>query len=406
MAARHHQACRLLAARRNGKLTKAFQHICWDGCMFPNDVMMQAADLERHPRRHDQGPRRAWLAADQIMAKAKTLNIGMVGYGFMGRTHSNAFRQATHFFDLGYKPVLKTICARSAEKARPSRSNGATRTARPIGASWSTTRIDLIDIASPNDTHGDRHRRRPAGKMVMCEKPLGRNAESAEDGGRRREGRRAQHGLVQLPPRARRDAGQAADRRRPPRQASSTTAPSSCRTGPSRKTCRRAAGLWRLDVGVAGSGVTGDLLAHCIDTAMWLNGGIETVSAMTETFIKSAMHNLTGKTEPVGIDDASLFLARFDNGSLGLRGHALCPRPQGALHARDQRRARLDRLGPARSAPAAVLRSPRRGPHPRLALGPHHRRRSSLTWPSGGCRVCRSATSTPSSIRPPTSSRV
>ena len=75
-------------------------------------------------------------------------------------------------------------------------------------------------------------------------------------------------------------------------------------------------GLWRLDVAVAGSGVTGDLLAHCIDTAMWLNGGITEVTATTETFIKSRKHNLTGKVEPVGIDDASLFLARFGNGSL------------------------------------------------------------------------------------------
>ena len=75
-------------------------------------------------------------------------------------------------------------------------------------------------------------------------------------------------------------------------------------------------GLWRLDAGVAGSGVTGDLLAHCIDTAMWLNGGIATVSGLTETFIKQRHHNLTGKTETVSIDDASMFLARFDNGSL------------------------------------------------------------------------------------------
>ncbi len=67
---------------------------------------------------------------------------------------------------------------------------------------------------------------------------------------------------------------------------------------------------------MAGSGVTGDLLAHSIDTAMWLNGGIDEVTAMTETFIKSRKHNLTGKEEPVGIDDASLFLARFSNGSL------------------------------------------------------------------------------------------
>jgi len=78
----------------------------------------------------------------------------------------------------------------------------------------------------------------------------------------------------------------------------------------------------------AGSGVTGDLLAHCIDTALWLNGSLETVSAMTETFIKERTHTLTGKVEKVGIDDACSFFCRFGNGSLGLfestryaRGH-------------------------------------------------------------------------------------
>ena len=75
--------------------------------------------------------------------------------------------------------------------------------------------------------------------------------------------------------------------------------------------------LWRLDAKVAGSGVTGDLLAHCIDTALWLNGGIDKVTAMTETFVKERKHTLTGKVEPVAIDDASAFLARFANGSLG-----------------------------------------------------------------------------------------
>src|SRR5437588_225257 len=88
------------------------------------------------------------------------------------------------------------------------------------------------------------------------------------------------------------------------------------------------AGLWRLDVAAAGSGVTGDLLAHCIDTALWLNGGIKNVTAMTETFIKERKHTLTGKVEKVDIDDACAFLCHFKNGSLGLfestryaRGH-------------------------------------------------------------------------------------
>jgi predicted dehydrogenase len=87
-------------------------------------------------------------------------------------------------------------------------------------------------------------------------------------------------------------------------------------------------GLWRMDVAAAGSGVTGDLLAHCIDTAMWLNGAIKDVSAVTETFIKQRLHQLTGKVQPVGIDDACIFHCHFENGSLGLfestryaRGH-------------------------------------------------------------------------------------
>ena len=74
--------------------------------------------------------------------------------------------------------------------------------------------------------------------------------------------------------------------------------------------------LWRLDVAAAGSGVSGDLLAHCIDTAIWQNGPVDSLTAMTETFVKQRKHNLTGKVEPVGIDDACAFLARFRNGSL------------------------------------------------------------------------------------------
>ena len=87
-------------------------------------------------------------------------------------------------------------------------------------------------------------------------------------------------------------------------------------------------GLWRLDVDAAGSGVTGDLLAHCIDTAIWLNGSISDVSAVTETFIKERVHTATGEVQAVGIDDACIFHCHFENGSLGLfestryaRGH-------------------------------------------------------------------------------------
>src|SRR5689334_17675441 len=112
----------------------------------------------------------------------KKLNIGMIGYGFMGRTHSNAFRQVTHFFDVPFEPVLKTVCARNAGRANAFASKWGYET---VESDWrklvDSKDIDLIDIASPNDTHAEiAIAAAQAGKMVMCEKPLGRNATEAE----------------------------------------------------------------------------------------------------------------------------------------------------------------------------------------------------------------------------------
>ena len=158
-------------------------------------------------------------------------------------------------------------------------------------------------------------------------------------------------------------------------------------------------GLWRLDVSVAGSGVTGDLLAHCIDTALWLNGGIDEVSAMTETFIKSRKHNLTGKVEPVGIDDASLFLARFRNGSLATfeatryaRGHkALYTFEINGEHASISWDLHdLHRLQYFDHRDEGIVRGWRACTSPTASI---------LTWPSGGSPGCRSDTSIHSSTR-------
>ncbi|MBO0862885.1 MAG: Gfo/Idh/MocA family oxidoreductase [Chloracidobacterium sp.] len=249
----------------------------------------------------------------------KQLNIGLIGYGFMGRAHSNAFLQAGHFFDLPYSPKLKAVCARNVERVKPFAENWGYES---IETDWrkliERKDIDLIDIASPNDTHAEiAVAAARAGKMVMCEKPLGRN--SAE-------------GLVMT------EAVESAkvpnmvwyNYRRVPAVALLKNLIDEGRFGRifhyrakflqdwtiSQDLPQGGEGLWRLDVAVAGSGVTGDLLAHNIDTAMWLNGPISEVVAMTETFIKERKHNLTGNVEPVGIDDASAFLCRFENGSL------------------------------------------------------------------------------------------
>src|SRR5687768_16375338 len=86
----------------------------------------------------------------------KKLNIGMVGYGFMGRTHSNAFRKVSNFFDVPYEPVLKTICARNADRAKAFAAKWGYESAE---TDWrklvDSPNIDLIDIASPNDTHAE-----------------------------------------------------------------------------------------------------------------------------------------------------------------------------------------------------------------------------------------------------------
>ncbi len=253
------------------------------------------------------------------MAK-KPLNIGMVGYGFMGRAHSNAFSQASHFFDLPFQPVLKAACARNAEKLQQFADQwGYQSTETDWRKLIERKDIDLIDIAASNDMHMEiAIAAAAAGKMIMCEKPLGRNAVESRK-------------MVEAV-----EAAKVANmvwynyRRMP----AVTLAKQFIDEGKLGKIFHYRAkflqdwtisadlpqggqGLWRLDAGVAGSGVTGDLLAHCIDTSLWLNGGIDKVVGMTETFIKERHHNLTGKTEKVEIDDASLFLARYDNGSLG-----------------------------------------------------------------------------------------
>src|ERR1700754_910517 len=110
------------------------------------------------------------------------LNVGLVGYGFMGRTHSNAFLQAPRFFDLPYQPVLKAVCARNAERVKGFANNWGYES---IETDWRALLerkdIDVIDIASPNDTHAEiAIAAAKAGKMVLCEKPLGRNPQESE----------------------------------------------------------------------------------------------------------------------------------------------------------------------------------------------------------------------------------
>jgi len=250
---------------------------------------------------------------------AKPLNIGMIGYGFMGRAHSNAYSKVNHFFDLQYRPVLKAICARDEAKAK---AFAATWGYESVETDWrklvARKDIDAIDICTPNNLHREiALAAAGAGKMILCEKPLAMNSQEGAEMAAAVEKAGAAN-MVWY------------NYRRIPAVTLAKNLIDEGRLGRifhyravflqdwtiSTDLPQGGTGLWRLDAAAAGSGVTGDLLAHCIDTALWLNGSIDRVTAMTETFVKERKHNLTGKVEPVGIDDACAFLARFKNGSL------------------------------------------------------------------------------------------
>jgi myo-inositol 2-dehydrogenase/D-chiro-inositol 1-dehydrogenase len=248
------------------------------------------------------------------------LRIGLVGYGFMGRAHSNAYKRVGDFFDLEYRPVLQAVCGRDQAKA----SEFAARwDFESIETDWKALierqDVDVIDIATPNDTHAPiAVAAAEAGKMILCEKPLARTVAEAEQ-------------MVQAVERWPVANMVWYNYRRVPAITLAKQLIDEGRLGRvfhfrskflqdwtiSADLPQGGTALWRLDAKIAGSGVTGDLLAHCIDTAQWLNGPIRTVSAMTETFIKERQHQRSGKREPVHIDDASAFLARFENASLG-----------------------------------------------------------------------------------------
>lgn len=249
----------------------------------------------------------------------KTLNVGLIGCGFMGRAHSNAHRKVWNFFDLEYRPVLKAICDSNEERAKAHAAQwGFESVETDYRKLLARDDIDMIDLCLPNNMHAEvAIAAAKAGKMILCEKPLARNGKEGE-------------GMVKAIEKAGVPNFVSFNYRRIPAVSLAKKLIDEGRLGRifhyrakflqdwtiSKDVPQGGDSLWRLDVKAAGSGVTGDLLAHCIDTALWLNGRIESVTAMTETFVKERRHQVTGKMQKVGIDDACAFLCRFANGSL------------------------------------------------------------------------------------------
>lgn len=251
----------------------------------------------------------------------KPLRIAMIGHQFMGRAHSNAWRQVGRFFDPPFEPVLQVICGRDGERTRAAAEKLGWQEA---STSWEETvrrpDIDAVDICTPGDLH------RPvalaaaaAGKAVLCEKPLANNLGEAQEmlAAVRKAG--VVHMLCH-------------NYRRVPALALARQLVTGGELGDSRigrifhfravylhdrGIDPKAPRTWRHDKARAGSGALGDFGSHVIDLARFLVGEIAEVSGTTQTFVGQRTAAGADAAQPVTVDDAALALLRFDNGALG-----------------------------------------------------------------------------------------
>ena len=254
----------------------------------------------------------------------KTLNVGMVGYKFMGRAHSNAWLKADKFFDLKARPVMKMICGR--DKA------GVADAAHRWGWDQFTTdwrhvvndpTIDIVDITTPNDTHAEiAIAAAKAGKAILCEKPLALDVAEARE-------------MVAVVKRAGVTNMICHNYRRIPALVLAQKMINAGDLGQIYHYRARYAQdwivdpsfplVWRLQSKIAGSGAHGDINAHIIDIGRFLIGEFAEVCGQMETFIKerplpAAQGGLSAtgskKLGKVTVDDAVSFIGRFKNGAL------------------------------------------------------------------------------------------
>jgi predicted dehydrogenase len=233
----------------------------------------------------------------------KELRIALLGQGFMGKAHSNAYVQAGHFFDLPYRIRRRLVCGRdqTALTAMAERW-GWEETATDWRAAIDRDDIDAVDISLPNHLHAPAAiAAAQAGKMILCEKPLAMNLAEAEA---MRDAARGVPTMVWF------------NYRRVPAIAFARQLIDEGRIGTVfhydaayrqqwGADLSRAA-TWRMDPALAGSGVADDLLTHLLDTALYLNGPILEGVALTRTFAPDRK-----------VDDAFVAMVKFENGSIG-----------------------------------------------------------------------------------------
>ncbi len=259
------------------------------------------------------------------MSKRK-LNVGLIGYQFMGKAHSNAYRQVGRFFDLPIEIGMKTICGRTEGAVKDAADKmGWAGYATDWRQVIADPDIHIIDVSTPGDSHCEiACAAAEAGKIVFCEKPIGNTLAEAE----------TMHAAIKK-------AGVANaifhNYRKAPAVAFAKKLIEEGKLGTIYHF--RAVYLqdwiadpnfplvWRLQKEKCGSGTHGDINAHIIDLGRHLVGEFEEVNGLLHTFIKTRPlaagvddklgAKASAEMGDVTVDDAAMFLARFKNGALG-----------------------------------------------------------------------------------------
>ena len=245
------------------------------------------------------------------------VNVALIGYAFMGRAHSNAYRQVTPFFSPRLTPRLKVLCGRTPAKVQAAaRELGWEETATDWEAVVNRPDIDIVDVSTPGDSHAEiAIAAARAGKVVFCEKPLANTLPEAK-------------AMLAAVTKARVLHMICHNYRRAPAVMLAQRLIADGQLGEIRHF--RGAYLqdwindpnfplvWRLDKTLAGSGALGDIAAHVIDLARFLVGEIAQVTGELTTFIRERpLPDAPKKKGKVTVDDATMALVRFANGATG-----------------------------------------------------------------------------------------
>ncbi|HEY5036861.1 MAG TPA: Gfo/Idh/MocA family oxidoreductase [Chthoniobacterales bacterium] len=251
------------------------------------------------------------------MIAGRTLRVGLIGHGFMGRVHSNAWRQAPRFFDLAAAVQMKTVCGRNAKAvAQMAPVLGWEKSASDWRAVVNDPEIDIIDICTPNDSHAEiAIAAARAGKNILCEKPLALNVAEAKRMLAAAERARVVHMVCH-------------NYRRVPALALAREMIERGELGERIYHFRARYAqdwiadpkfplVWRLRAQEAGSGSLGDLGSHLVDLGRFLVGEFREVCALRETFVKERPLEKNRKLKGrVTVDDASVVIGRFHGGAL------------------------------------------------------------------------------------------